>query len=183
MPKIRSRLAERILSEEQVQRMLALETNKRNHALLRLLYTAGLRVSEVCDLTWRDIQARGTTGQVTVYGKGSKERAVLLSPETYGEVMELRGSADDTAPVFLSRKHGHLNPVQVRRIVTDAARRAGINGNVSPHWLRHAHASHSLDRGAPINLVRETLGHASPATTGKYTHARPNASSSQFLPL
>jgi len=54
---------------------------------------------------------------------------------------------------------------------------------VSPHWLRHAHASHALDRGAPIHLVQATLGHASITTTGRYLHARPSDSSSRFLPL
>ncbi len=57
--------------------------------------------------------------------------------------------------------------------------RAG--GNVSPHWMRHAHASHALDRGAAIHLVQATLGHSSVATTGKYLHARPNESSSKYL--
>ncbi|MBU4356156.1 MAG: tyrosine-type recombinase/integrase, partial [Proteobacteria bacterium] len=62
-----------------------------------------------------------------------------------------------------------------------AAIRAGIEGAVSPHWLRHAHASHALDRGAPIHLVQATLGHASVATTGKYLHARPDDSSARYL--
>ena len=69
------------------------------------------------------------------------------------------------------------------RIVKAAAQRAGIEGPVSPHWLRHAHASHALDRGAPIHLVQATLGHASITTTGRYLHARPKESSSKFLPL
>ena len=64
-----------------------------------------------------------------------------------------------------------------------SARRAGIELPVSPHWFRHAHASHALDRGAPIHLVQATLGHASITTTGRYLHARPNDSSSRFLPL
>ena len=69
------------------------------------------------------------------------------------------------------------------RIVKAAAQRAGIEVPVSPHWLRHAHASHALDRGAPIHLVQATLGHASITTNGRYLHARPKESSSQFLPL
>jgi integrase/recombinase XerD len=69
------------------------------------------------------------------------------------------------------------------RIVRSAARRVGIEANVSPHWLRHAHASHSLDRGAPIHLVQATLGHASVATTGRYLHARPQDSSARYLDL
>jgi integrase/recombinase XerD len=63
-----------------------------------------------------------------------------------------------------------------------AGRRAGLE-TVSPHWLRHAHASHALDRGAPIHLVQATLGHANINTTGRYLHARPKESSSRFLPL
>ena len=71
---------------------------------------------------------------------------------------------------------------QVRRIVYAAARKAGLEQKVSPHWMRHAHASHALDRSAPIHLVQATLGHASVATTGRYLHARPNASSGEYLP-
>ena len=69
----------------------------------------------------------------------------------------------------------------VFRIVQAAARRAGIEGRVSPHWMRHAHATHALENGAPITLVKETLGHKSIETTAKYTHVRPNASSGQYL--
>jgi len=97
-------------------------------------------------------------------------------------LLDLRGdggNADD--PVFRSRKGGALDPSQVHRIVGKAARRAGIKAPVSPHWLRHAHASHALDRGAPIHLVQATLGHASVATTGKYLHARPSESSAKYL--
>ena len=59
--------------------------------------------------------------------------------------------------------------------------RAGVDGNVSPHWLRHAHASHALERGAPVALVRDTLGHSSVSTTNGYLHARPNDSSARYL--
>ncbi len=67
------------------------------------------------------------------------------------------------------------------RVVKAAARQAGLGGAVSAHWLRHAHASHALDRGAPVSLVQATLGHASVATTGRYLHARPNDSSARYL--
>jgi len=68
----------------------------------------------------------------------------------------------------------------VFRMVRASALRAGI-ANVSPHWMRHAHATHSLENGAPITLVKDTLGHKSIETTAKYTHVRPNASSGQYL--
>ena len=86
-------------------------------------------------------------------------------------------------PVFASRKgSGQLDPSHVRRIVYAAARKAGLAQPVSPHWMRHAHASHALDHHAPIHLVQATLGHASVATTGRYLHARPTESSSFYLP-
>jgi integrase/recombinase XerD len=71
----------------------------------------------------------------------------------------------------------------VERIVAKAAQRAGLEGKVSPHWLRHSHASHALDHQAPVHLVKETLGHSNLATTGKYLHARPGESSGRYLPL
>lgn len=99
----------------------------------------------------------------------------------------LRGDAAIGEPVFTSRKQkGHLKEVQVNRIVKAAALRVPgldrtVANAVSPHWLRHAHASHSMDRGAPVHLVKETLGHANIATTGRYLHARPTDSSSLYL--
>ncbi|MDD3927165.1 MAG: tyrosine-type recombinase/integrase [bacterium] len=183
LPGIKSKLAERILPETDVQRMLALEPKPRNRALLRLLYAGGLRVSEICGLTWQDAASRDNAGQITVYGKGDKTRAVLLSADTWKEIAVLRGDAAPDEPVFRSQKGGPLDRSQVIRIVRAAAKRAGIDTNVSPHWLRHAHASHALDRGCPIHLVQATLGHASVATTGRYLHARPSDSSARYLPV
>ena len=71
--------------------------------------------------------------------------------------------------------------LMVVKIVQKAAQRAGIEGQVSPHWLRHSHASHSLDHGAPLSLVQQTLGHSSIATTEKYLHAKPDDSSGMYL--
>src|SRR5262249_47802749 len=124
------------------------------------------------------------SGQVTVVGKGNKARSVLLSAATWGELVELRDGADDDAPVFPSKRTGgRLGQPQLWRVVRAAARRAGLDAPVSPHCLRHARASHALDRGAPIHLVKETLGHRSIATTGKYLHARPAESSARYLPI
>lgn len=178
----KKRLSERILDESQVHTMIALETNRRNRLILKLLYSGGLRVSEFCGLKWRDLQANQDAGQVTGFGKGFKTRVVLLTTSLWNELQALRDGSSSDASVFRSRKgQGHLDPSQVHRIVSTGAKRAGIEGNVSPHWLRHAHASHSLDRGAPIHLVQATLGHASVATTGKYLHARPADSSARYL--
>jgi integrase/recombinase XerD len=183
VPALENRLAERILPESKMLLLIELEPNVRNRNLLRFLYASAGRVSEVCALIWGKIQGREDgTGQVTFFGKGSKTRHVFLTPSVYVELMTLRGAAGDDSPVFPSRKSGGaLTRAQVWRIVRNAARRAGLTGNISPHWFRHAHASHALDRGAPISMVQATLGHASIATTGKYTHARPNDGSMRYL--
>ena len=159
-----------------------MEGNARNYALLLLAYASGGRVSELAGLKWRDVQPRGDAGQVTIFGKGGKTRMVLLPVAAWCKLQELGPGVPD-APVFRSRAGGHLSTVQVWRIVRKAARDAGILADVSPHFLRHAHASHALDRQATIHLVQQTLGHASLATTSKYTHARPNDSSGRYLGL
>lgn len=183
LPGKRDGLAERILDESEVHRILALEPVPRNRVLLLTLYAGGLRVSELTSLTWVNLQARDATGQITVFGKGSKTRAILIPESVWRAILSLKGDAADHAPVFRSCKGGHLDESQVWRLVRRAAERAGIDKDVSCHWLRHAHASHALDRGAPIHLVQATLGHASISTTGRYLHARPTDSSCRFLPI
>lgn len=174
LPPVRTRLAERILPEADVLRLIALEPSTRNRAILSVLYASGIRVSELCGLCWRDVQPK----QIAVVGKGGTVRSIRL-PDTVWQLVDgLRpgycGGAERVFPI---------QPLAIHRIVRKAAIRAGIQQNVSPHWLRHAHASHALDRGAPIHLVQATLGHSSLQTTSRYLHARPGDSSSQYLAL
>lgn len=183
LPALRDGLADRILEETDVLRMIVLEAMPRNKAILLTLYAGGFRVAELCSLKWSDLQGRDEAGQITVFGKGAKTRTVLMPTTVWTHLQNLRGGARESDPVFRSRKGGHLDESQVWRIVRRAAKRAGIGKAVSCHWLRHAHASHALDRGAPIHLVQACLGHASIATTGKYLHARPSDSSGRYLPL
>ena len=195
-------LAERILSEFETMQLLAAAKSKvpkkskkndlspkdkialRNHLLLEFLYYTGARVSEVARLTWRDIKSnRNGLGQVTLFGKGGKTRTVLLSESLYRDLLTSKTSKDREAAVFASRKGDKpLQTRQIRKIVNDTAAEAGIEGRVSPHWLRHSHASHSLDRGAPPQLVQQTLGHQSLHTLTRYAHARPSDSSGLYLP-
>jgi site-specific recombinase XerD len=185
LPPLRDTLAERIIEESSLLRMIDLEPNPRNATMIALMYGAALRVSELVGLRWRDVQARSNgQGQITVLGKGAKTRTILLSANVFSRLIVLRAGAGDDEAVFASRKgRGHLNPSHVLRITKRAARRAGISRSVRNHDLRHSHATHSLERGAPISLVQTTLGHSSIATTGRYLHARPNDSSSRYLPI
>ena len=180
-PKGGSELAARIISVAEVHRVIDREPGMRNRVLLLLLYASGIRVSGLCALRWRDCAERvDDQGQITVTEKGGRTRSILLSSETWYQLAELRGEAENEAPIFASRKGGALTRRQVLRIVRAAGDRAGLS-NLSPHWFRHAHASHALERGASIHLVKQTLGHASVATTGTYLHARPDDSSALYL--
>jgi integrase/recombinase XerD len=192
VPPRKDDLAEKLLSQSEVHDMIAAAKrhSKRDGTMLKLMYAAGLRSAEVTGLKWRDVTDRDEIGssqgqgrgQITVFGKGGKTRNVLLPVSIHREVSQLRQGAPPEAPVFRSRKKGgHLDGSQIRRIVARAGKDAGLEVEVSPHDLRHAHASHSSDSGAPLHLVRATLGHSSIATTGRYLHARPTESSATYL--
>jgi integrase/recombinase XerD len=190
LPARRDRRAERILSADVVHSMIAHAKEGRDRALLRTLYIGGLRVTEAVGLRTRDLVYRddGRGGQLTVFGKGSKTRPVLVPRSLFDELIAL-SLPDPAAPLFRSQKKGQdggaraITARQAERIVKATAMRAGLKNSseVSPHWLRHAHASHAMERGAKIHLVQATLGHSDISTTGRYLHARPDESSALYL--
>lgn len=190
LPARRDERAERILSADDVHAMIAHAKKGRDRALIRALYIGGLRVTETVELRTRDLVSRddGRGGQLQVFGKGSKTRPVLVPRSLFEELSDLALPFPD-APLFRSQKKGPdggPRPVtarQAERIVKATAKKAGLKNasDVSPHWLRHAHASHAMDRGAKIHLVQATLGHSDISTTGRYLHARPDESSALYL--
>lgn len=169
-------LAQRIMSEFDTQNILRAAKPGRERVLFEVAYFGGLRVSELSSLTWSQTIPRDSGElQLALVGKGDKPRHVLLPSETATALLAMRGDAPPSARVF---------PITDRRInyvLKAIVKRAGGNPAASPHWLRHAHASHAIDNGAPITLVSQTLGHADLKTTSVYAHARPNESSSRFL--
>jgi integrase/recombinase XerD len=190
-PVVPDKLAERILTHEEVEWLFA-AADGRTEVLLRLLYYTGARVSELCDLQWQHVRDVDNEGLVVVlHGKGGKTRHIHLE-ERHAQVFRDLGWGKDGEYVLGEEKP--LTPDRARRLVKEVAVSAGLTQwadekkkrleggrQVTPHWLRHAHASHALDGGAPPHLVQATLGHASLATTGKYAHANPKESSGRYL--
>ncbi len=174
MPAHKDALSERILTEEEVGRLIDAAKATRDRLIVETLYYCALRVSELTSLLWSDLSRRLDGGQLTVMGKGGKTRSVLIPPGLFDDLVRF-GGADPANFVF------DVSISQVGRIVHAVAKTAGIGKPVSPHWLRHCHASHALDRGAPLSLVQATLGHGNVATTSRYLHARPDRGSSSFL--
>jgi integrase/recombinase XerD len=151
---------------------------------LVFLYASGCRCSELRFLTWEDCQELDNeNARVTIHGKGNKTRVILVSSDVWVQIKTLRGDRLLSSPVFVSRNSKALSRTQIHRVVKDAKTQAGIDKEVSAHWLRHAHASHSLKRGAPLNLVSQSLGHTSLDTTKVYLHADPDDSSGLYLAL
>jgi integrase/recombinase XerC len=148
----------------------------RDRALVELLYGAGLRVGEISALDVRDVDLH--RGDVRVSGKGGKERVVPLpsaARDALGAYLGLRRAPGMLAqPLFTAlrrRRDGprRLGARDIRRILEARARRAGVAGRVHPHRMRHSYATHLLDMGADLREIQELLGHASLATTEKYT--------------
>ena len=175
-------LAKRIISEVEVGLLIRAAPSKRDRIMLEVIYAGGLRVSETVGLTWADVLMRDERVQLSIIGKGGKVRQVLLPEIVSRSLLSLRGDAGEGDHVFRSRMGGgKLTERNVNAMVKRAAAKAGINEAVSPHWLRHAHGSHAIDRGASLPEVQTTLGHGNIATTSGYLHARPDTSSGLHL--
>ena len=169
------------LSVEEVGTLLESATrgdtpeSRRNHAMLELLYATGMRVSELVSLNLDDVSLdRGT---VRCFGKGSKERMIPIHEQCVDALREYLDTARElfarrrrSAAMFLNRRGERLTRQGFWLILKTHAKKAGINGKITPHTLRHSFATHLLMGGAPLRHVQELLGHASITTTQIYTH-------------
>ena len=142
----------------------------RDRAMLELLYSSGLRVSELCGLRWRALTL--DAGLVTVDGKGGKQRTVPVGSHACKALHAWRGdtAATDDGPVFPGRGGKPITPRAVQLRLRQLAQRQGVFKRVHPHLLRHSFASHVLESSGDLRAVQDLLGHADIATTQIYTH-------------
>ncbi len=190
-PKLDKRLPS-FLTQEEVGRLLeapdvSTPQGQRDRALLELLYASGLRVSELVRLDLEQINL--DTREIRVWGKGAKERAVLMGKPaaealtTYisGGRPKLLGEKRSSTALFVNRYGGRLPERRVQRILEKYARLAGMDKRVHPHMLRHTFATHLLDGGADLRVVQELLGHAALSSTQIYTHVTKSQAKKVYL--
>ncbi|MBI2482519.1 MAG: tyrosine-type recombinase/integrase [Candidatus Vogelbacteria bacterium] len=163
-----------LITEAELKRLLdGPKTNTlsglRDKALLELLFSTGLRVSELCSLDRDSIDL--SRGEFTIRGKGEKVRLVFLSPEAASYLKSYEGKRKDLdEALFINPDGGRLSPRSIERLVKKYATQAGIGRRVTPHTLRHSFATDLLQNGADIRSVQVMLGHANITTTQVYTH-------------
>jgi len=182
-PKVRKSLPF-YLRVEEVDRLLAqpdLTTpyGVRDRAIVELLYSTGLRVTELANLRVSDLEAR--TGCLRCIGKSDKERLVPVGRKALAAIeqylamsrpflLRRRGNAQPVPYLFLSHRGNRLSRIGIWRILAQLGRRAGLRKPLSPHKLRHSFATHLLERGADLRSVQLMLGHSDISTTQIYTH-------------
>jgi integrase/recombinase XerD len=140
----------------------------RNKLILALLYSSGLRVSELVTLQTNSVDLNERT--IRIRGKGEKDRIVLFDDATKGMMEEfLQKRSCDSEYIFVNRRGNHLTPRYVQMMIKDYARVAGIKKKVTPHILRHSFATHLLKNGVDIRAIQQLLGHSNLSTTQIYT--------------
>ncbi|MFG0328939.1 MAG: site-specific tyrosine recombinase/integron integrase [Phycisphaerales bacterium] len=183
-PKQAKRLPKAITVEE-IERLLSAPDDRellgaRDRAILETLYSTGIRVSELVDLDFSDLDEMGET--LRIRGKGKKERLVPLGSHALAAIRHyvnmlqqdprFRGAEDEGArtPLFINKHGDRLSSRSVRRKLDKYLKMAGLDSDISPHTLRHSFATHLLGNGADLRSVQELLGHQSLSTTQIYTH-------------
>jgi integrase/recombinase XerD len=179
-PKLRRKLPHVLSVDEVMQLFAAIDHSRpdgmRNRAMLEVMYSCGLRVSELVGLKLSGLFL--DVGFIKVTGKGDKERLVPIGDEASNQLTLYRNHVRVHVPikqgqedfVFLNKRGSALSRVMVFMVLKDLAAKAGIEKNVHPHTLRHSFATHLVEGGADLRAVQEMMGHKSITTTEIYTH-------------
>jgi tyrosine recombinase XerC len=153
----------------------------RNRAILELLWASGMRVSELSNLNFGDLNLENN--EITVFGKGAKERIILITDRAKSYLEGYINSArnliakgftlepiKDTSPVFINKTGYRLQTKMVRNVINNIVEKIELPKKVTPHMFRHSFATHLIENGADLRVVQELLGHASISNTQIYTH-------------
>ena len=164
----------KVLSKNEVKKILTSSNNLKHHCILLLIYSAGLRRSELINLKVSDINSDRMIVNI-VNAKGKKDRISLLSENTLKLLREYYKKYKPANYLFEGMKGGKYSPTSVAKILKKTALKSGLQKNVTPHMLRHSFATHLLEQGTDLRYIQELLGHNSSKTTEIYTHVSKKA--------
>jgi integrase/recombinase XerD len=156
-----------VLSKEEVKKLIESSDTSKSKLMLSLLYSSGLRVSEIVNLKPQDINLDEKTGFVR-QGKGKKDRAFIVPEKLIAELKEFLNRHPNYQYLFSKEKP--LTPRNLQKIVKNSAKKAGLQKKITPHTLRHSFATHLLEAGTDIRYIQVLLGHSNLNTTEIYTH-------------
>jgi integrase/recombinase XerD len=179
---IKDRLLPSVLSEEEIQKLLWATCNIKHRCIMFLLYSAGLRISELLNLKWQDIDEY----RMLIYirgGKGRKDRITLLSKLALDYVKHYMNLYEPRVWLFESPGGGQYSSRSVNHFIHKYKHLAGIRRRVSAHTLRHSFATHLLERGTDLRYIQTLLGHESSLTTERYTHVTKRGFDKLISPL
>lgn len=176
-PKVESSLPV-VLTPDEVRSIIDAPSHTKSAAMIMMLYSTGMRVSELVSLRWEDLEPERGVAWVRE-GKGDKDRMITLSDRV---IDVLDGMDEDSEYVFAGRD-GQMTTRNVQRVVKRAAEQAGVDKKVTPHTLRHSYATHLLEDGNDLRLIQELLGHSNLQTTEIYTHVSSEAKQDIDNPL
>ncbi len=158
-----------VLTKQEVKKMISAADNPKHRLMLELLYSSGLRLSELINLKVNDLEPENKIGWVRG-GKGSKDRMIIMSQRAAQSLKNYLNSRIEKSEYIFTGRNGIISKRAVQKAVKKIAEKAGIKKDIHVHTLRHSFATHLLESGTDIRKIQVLLGHSSLSTTERYTH-------------
>ncbi|MTF40383.1 tyrosine-type recombinase/integrase [Cyanobacterium aponinum] len=178
--RVNDNISQKLLTVDDVKRLMSHTTGIRDKLLIKVMFGLGLRVSEAINLQWANFSVDGEKVNLTIVGKGNRQRTVLVIPSLWQELQELRKEGRDYL-FTASKKNVPMRRNTAHNMLKRVGKKAELNQDLSCHWLRHSHATEAIKGGCDLSLLQQSLGHSSITTTQKYLCLRKNEGSGNYI--
>lgn len=174
------KLSDKLINHDDIKLMCNNTYYHRDKLIIKVLYSLGLRISEAVNIKWTDFYNDGSFINLTVTGKGNKQRTLFITNGLYSELLKLKKEGIDYVFTAYDRP-SPLTRQSVNILLTKLQKKLGLETRITPHKFRHSHATTSIKNGCDLSLLQQSLGHSSIRTTERYLNYRKNEGSTQFI--